>query len=77
MYATIREELIADGMLRGKAEGKAEMLAEMLEQLLDSRELGLTDALRERVAGCKDESLFRRWFQRAITATNLTEVFDD
>src|SRR5690606_18121584 len=57
LYATIREELIADGMLKGKAEGKAEGMAEMLEQLLDSRELGLTDELRERVAGCKDESL--------------------
>jgi hypothetical protein len=73
LYATIREELIADGMLKGKAEG----MAEMLGQLLDSRELGLTDELRERVAGCKDESLLRRWFQRAITATTLTEVFDD
>lgn len=81
LYATIREELIADGMLKGKAEGKAEgkteMLAEMLEQLLDSRELAPTDELRDRVAGCKDESLLRRWFQRALTAATLTEVFDD
>ncbi len=97
MYATIRDELIAEGMLKGEAKGMAKGLAEgmakgmaegmargmaegiatMLEQLLDSRELVLTEELRERVAGCMDESLLRLWFQRAITAANVTDVFDD
>ncbi|MEM9455150.1 MAG: hypothetical protein AAGF11_13295, partial [Myxococcota bacterium] len=81
LYTTIRDELIAEGVLKGRADGltdgRVEGMAKMLEQLLDSRELELTDELRDRIAGCKDESLLQRWFQRAITAKTLTEVFDD
>ncbi len=81
LYTTIREELIAEGVLKGKAEGKAEGRAEgkaeLLAQLLDTRGLALTDELRTRVMGCKDEALLQRWFGRAVTATTLTEVFDD
>ncbi|MEM9455151.1 MAG: hypothetical protein AAGF11_13300, partial [Myxococcota bacterium] len=89
LYTTIRDELIAEGMLKGEnkgrvdgladglVKGRVEGMAKMLEQLLDSRELELTDELRDRIAGCKDESLIQRWSQRAITAKTLTEVFDD
>ncbi|MEM9459540.1 MAG: hypothetical protein AAGF11_35510 [Myxococcota bacterium] len=101
LYTTIRDELIAEGMLKGenkgradgwadglakgradgladgRVEGRVEGMAKMLEQLLDSRELELTDEMRGRIAGCKDESLLQRWFQRAITAKTLSEVFDD
>ncbi|MEM9463547.1 MAG: hypothetical protein AAGF11_55920, partial [Myxococcota bacterium] len=77
LYTTIRDELIAEGMLKGENNGIAKGMAKMLEQLLDSRELELTDELRDRIASCKDESLLQRWFQRAITAKTLAEVFDD
>ena len=85
MYATIREQLIAEGMADGLAKGMADGLAKgkavgmtsMLEQLLDMRGLSLTHELRERLAGCQDENLLRRWFERAVTATSLTEIFDD
>jgi len=73
LYVTIAEEWIAEG----KIEGKAEAFAEMLEKLLDTRGLTLTNALRERVTHCKDDALLQRWFDRAITATTLTTVFDD
>ncbi|MCX4243676.1 hypothetical protein [Paraliomyxa miuraensis] len=65
MYATIREQLIAEGMTR------------MLEQLLDLRGLSLTHELRERLAGCQDENQLLQWFDRAVTATSITEIFDD
>ncbi|MEM9457094.1 MAG: Rpn family recombination-promoting nuclease/putative transposase [Myxococcota bacterium] len=81
MYMTIRDELIAqgraDGKADGKAEGKAEGMGQMLARLLDTRGLALTDQLRKRIAHCKDEALLQRWFDRAVTATTLTEVFDD
>ncbi|MCX4243675.1 FliH/SctL family protein [Paraliomyxa miuraensis] len=97
MYATIREQLIAegmadglkkgmaDGLAKGKADGIREGLARgetkgmarMLEQLLGMRGLSLTNELRDRLAGCQDENLLRRWFERADTATSLTEIFDD
>ncbi|MEM9457487.1 MAG: hypothetical protein AAGF11_25130 [Myxococcota bacterium] len=77
MYTTIREELIAEGVLKGKAKGKAEGIAQTLQRLLDTRGLALTDELRARVTSCKDEALLQRWFDRAVTAASLTEVFDD
>jgi hypothetical protein len=81
LYTTIRDELIAEGIAKGIAKGEnkgiAKAMVQMLEELLDSRGLVLTDELRGRLAGCKDESLIRRWFKRAITASTLTEVFDD
>ena len=89
LYATIREQLIAEGKAAGIAEGVAKGIAEgvakgeakgmarMVERLLDTRGLTLTDELRERLVGCNDAALLQRWFDRAVTATTLTEVFDD
>ncbi len=89
MYATMRDEFIARGEAKGKAEGeakgrvegeakgRAKGMARMVERLLLKRELVLTDELGERLAGCEDEGLLQRWFDRALTATTLTEVFDD
>ena len=89
MYMTIRDELIAqgradgmaDGIAKGRADGmakgRAEGMAQMLIRLLDTRGLALTDELRKRIAHCKDQAVLQRWFDRAVTATALTEVFDD
>ncbi len=85
MYATMRDEFIAKGEAKGRAKGRAEGRAEgeakgmarMVERLLLKRELVLTDELRDRLAGCEDEGLLQRWFDRSLTATTLTEVFDD
>ncbi|MCA9656517.1 MAG: Rpn family recombination-promoting nuclease/putative transposase [Myxococcales bacterium] len=72
MYATIRDELLA----KGRAEGHARIVR-VLERLMDNRGLTLTDELRERVATCEDEDLLQRWFDRAVRASSLTEIFDD
>ncbi|MEM9460747.1 MAG: Rpn family recombination-promoting nuclease/putative transposase [Myxococcota bacterium] len=81
MYMTIRDELIAqgraDGMADGMAKGMAKGIAQMLARLLDTRGLALTDELRQRIARCKDEAVLQRWFDRAVTAATLAEVFDD
>ncbi|MCA9708382.1 MAG: hypothetical protein KDK70_21210, partial [Myxococcales bacterium] len=80
LYTTIREELIAEGKAKGIAEGvlkgKAEGMAQMLERLLVTRQLTLTDELRRRITSCKDEALLQRWFDRALTATCVAEVFE-
>ncbi|MCX4243680.1 hypothetical protein [Paraliomyxa miuraensis] len=49
----------------------------MLELLIDMRGISLTDELHERLAGCQDENLLLLWFDRAVTATSLAEIFDD
>ncbi len=77
MYATMRDEFIARGEAKGRAKGRAEGEAKMLERLLLKRDLVLTGELRERLAGCEDEALLQRWFDRALTAATLAEIFDD
>lgn len=77
MYATLQDELIAKGKASGVAEGIAEGEAKMLIRLLDSRDLSPSEDQRRRVRECKDEALLQRWFDRALTATNVAEVFED
>ncbi len=81
MYATMRDEFIATGRAEGEAKGEArgqiKGMARMVERLLLKRDLILTDELHERLAGCEDEDLLQRWFDRALTATSVAEVFSD
>ncbi len=73
MYTTMREEFIATGEAKGQVKG----MARMVERLLLKRELVLTDELRERLAACEDEELLQQWFDCALTATSVAEVFSD
>ena len=66
----------AKGMAEGRAKGMAEGLSQALLQVLEHRALPLPRALRERVVTTLDESLLRRWFQRALSAQALEDVFD-
>ncbi|MEM9455738.1 MAG: Rpn family recombination-promoting nuclease/putative transposase [Myxococcota bacterium] len=77
MFTTIRDQLITEGEARGETKGEARGLAHALERLLNSRGLKLDKALRTRITDCKDPALLQRWFDRALKATTLTEVFDD
>ncbi|MEX1364453.1 MAG: hypothetical protein AB1Z98_15110, partial [Nannocystaceae bacterium] len=77
MYATLQDELITKGKAKGRAEGRAEGKAELLLRLIDSRELNLSEDQRRLVRECKDEALLQRWFDRALTATDVAEVFED
>lgn len=81
MYTTIREEWLAEGIAKGRAEGmakgRAKGKAQMLERLLDTRGLPLSPELRARIRGCDDEAILQRWFDRAVTAATVAEVFDD
>ena len=81
MFTTIREQLLAEGMAKGKAagivEGRAEGLAQALESLLSSRGIELTADARLRLVSCGDPVVLQRWFDRAIRASSLAEVFED
>lgn len=55
------------------AEGKAEDLV----KLLDARGLTLTDEQRQRVGASTDPAQLNRWFDRALTAATVAEVFTD
>jgi hypothetical protein len=78
----MRSELknaFVDGLLdQGRAEGQAEGLAqghiEMLLHLLGKR-FTVPVSIRSRVMACTDTTQISTWFDRAITATSLDEVF--
>ena len=69
----IHEQGISVGEARGKAEGKAEAVL----RLLDARDLAPSQEQRQRVTSCTDPAQLGLWFDRAITAGTVTEVFAD
>ncbi|MEX1364454.1 MAG: hypothetical protein AB1Z98_15115 [Nannocystaceae bacterium] len=77
MFATLRDELIAEGVAKGEAKGRAEGEAKMLLRLLDARDLNPSEDHRRHIRDCKDEALLQRWFDRAATGSDVAAVFDD
>ncbi|MFH8798664.1 hypothetical protein ACH4F6_03535 [Streptomyces sp. NPDC017936] len=49
--------------------------AERLLRLMERRGFPLTDETRQRVTTCTDVPLLDLWFDRAIDATTLDEIF--
>jgi predicted transposase YdaD len=72
-------EIAAEREARGKAEGEAKGelrgKAESLLTILSVRGFEVTDEVRSRVLGCRDEVRLAEWTRRAVTAITLQEVF--
>ncbi|MEV4398510.1 hypothetical protein [Nonomuraea sp. NPDC049607] len=71
------EMLRAEGRAEGRAAARAEKMAEWLPRLLDLRGVEVPDDVRERIMSCTDTTLIETWFDRAVHATSLSDVFDD
>jgi hypothetical protein len=67
----------AEGLVEGRVEGRTEGHAESLLRILRVRGFTLEDPLQERVKACRDEDLLNAWFDRAVTASSLDDVFED
>lgn len=68
MYATIQNKFIE--------QGRAEGLAQALTQLLARRQISVSPRFRERLESCEDPELVQRWFDRALTARTIEEIFE-
>jgi hypothetical protein len=68
------DRLIAKGEAVGRAEGKALEAARMLLRYLDSR-FDVPDNRRKQVEDCTDVGRIEAWFDQALTATTLDQVF--
>jgi hypothetical protein len=66
----------AKGMAEGKAEGKAEGEARILLRYLRTR-FTVPATLNDQVMACADTAQLEAWFDRAVKATTLEEVFAD
>ncbi|HYH99707.1 hypothetical protein [Hyalangium sp.] len=67
---------LAEGEAKGLAEGEAKGLSKAVLRLLTARGLRVDDASRERIQGCREVATLERWLERALSATQLSEVLD-
>jgi hypothetical protein len=61
---------IEEGLKEGLKEGRAEMLLELLEA-----RFGVPASTRKRIEACTDTAQIKAWFNRAVNAPSLDEVF--
>ena len=70
------QPFLSESQRRLVAEGKAEGKAEDILKILAKRGISLTDEHRRRILGCGDLATLDRWFDRALTATAIRELFE-
>jgi hypothetical protein len=69
---TFIERIHDQGIAEGEAKGKAEAVL----KLLDARGLAPSQDQRNQVTTCSDPAQLDLWFDRAITASTVAEVFE-
>ncbi|MCL2730768.1 MAG: hypothetical protein FWE15_12195 [Actinomycetia bacterium] len=75
---TMWKDDFVDGLLdEGHKSGQLEDAREKLLRLLDKRGLTASEAIRGRVESCTDMGMINTWFDRAIDASSLDEVFSE
>ncbi|MFD7704368.1 hypothetical protein [Streptomyces caelestis] len=79
LFTPRRGTIVGDARLAGQEEGREEGRvagkAEQLLRLLERRGFSLTEEARQRVTTRTDMPLLDLWFDRAIDATTLDEIF--
>jgi hypothetical protein len=61
---------------RGKAEGRAEGWAEAILRVLAARKVEVPDDARTRILACTDTRQLDTWLDRAVTATDIADLFE-
>ncbi|MGP3732766.1 hypothetical protein ACTWJ9_06025 [Streptomyces sp. GDS52] len=75
LFTPRRGTIVGDARLAGQEEGRVEGKAELLLRLMKRRGFPMTEEIRQRVTTCTDMPVLDLWFDRAIDATTLDEVF--
>ena len=74
-------ELIEKGRQQGRqegwAQGRAQERAESVLRVLTARGVQVDDKARQRILSCADLVTLERWFDRALTATRLSDVLEN
>ncbi len=65
------------GRQQGEAEGRAKGRAEILLRILTARGLHVDDTARQRIMSCTDLALLDKWCDRALNATQLSDVLGE
>lgn len=64
-------------VLQYREEGRNQGRAEAIVLALEKRGVAVPGDERKRILACRDRSTLNVWFDRAITATTIDEVFND
>jgi hypothetical protein len=65
----------AKGLAQGLAQGMSEGEAQLLLRAMTARGLVVPDGIRLRVTECTDSAQLELWFDRAMSATTIDEIF--
>jgi len=76
MYRTIADGLMAEGRAAGLSEGRAAGLSEAVLGVLDHRGLGVPAWVQQRVLDTQEESVLKRWFDRAFSVRSAEELIE-
>ncbi|WP_246356687.1 hypothetical protein [Pyxidicoccus fallax] len=71
------EELIEQGRQQGLAQGVSRGRAEDILRILAKRRVYVHEEARQRILNCTDVDTLDLWFDRSLSATSLSAVFDD
>ncbi|MCY9784608.1 hypothetical protein KIK06_11965 [Nocardiopsis sp. EMB25] len=71
-----KTELIGRPFREGEAKGKAEGLAEAVLEFLDSRGIGVSDEVRERITSSTDLEELHGWARRVAAVERAEDLFD-
>ncbi|MFB7917998.1 hypothetical protein [Streptomyces sp. NPDC056061] len=80
----VAESFREEGRREGRAEVMAEVMAEaqvaerarLVSYILAWRGVAVTEEARERIDACRDLEVLGTWFDRAITASAVDELFE-
>jgi hypothetical protein len=76
VYSPFARAHFGRGKKEGRREGRAEGKAEAILTVLRTRNLHVTDAERERIAGCTDPRQIQTWVRRAVTVEKTSDLFN-
>jgi len=71
------EELIEQGRQQGFEQGLRQACAESVLRLLTVRGVHVGDEAQQRILACTDMPTLDHWFDRALTATTLSDVLEN
>jgi hypothetical protein len=58
-----------------RAEGQALRAAADVLEIFDERRMDVSEGVRERILGCDDLDILRRWLRRAVTVPAAEDIF--
>lgn len=77
LLATGQYEFVAEMRRQGREEGQKTGRSESILRILENRTVVVDARTRERITSCSDMETLDAWFDRALTTTETSELFQD